>query len=107
MLEEAGANYLNNYEMNSVLDFVFVAPLKLIYFVFSPMPYDVRGFRDLIAVVLDSSFYYFLIYLIFKSRNVIRGSVLKIFPKIFFILFFIMSMGFALGTQNSATAIRL
>ena len=106
VLEEAGANYLNNYEMNSVLDFVFIAPLKLIYFVFSPMPYDVRGFRDLIAVVLDSSFYYFLIYLIFKSRNVIRGSVLKIFPKIFFILFFIMSMGFALGTQNSATAIR-
>ena len=70
------------------------------------MPYDVRGVSDLVAIILDSSFYYFLIYTIVRSRKIISRNVFRIFPKVFFILFLIVSIGFAFGTENSAVAMR-
>jgi hypothetical protein len=101
-----GATYLRNHEVTSVFDFIILMPLRLIYFVFSPMPYDVRGVGDLIAIFLDSSFYYFLVYTIVKSRKFIRDHMFSIFPKTFLVLFFIVSIGFAFGTDNSGTAMR-
>lgn len=105
-IEEGGSTYLKNYKISSAFDFITLVPLKLIYFVFSPMPYDIRGFGDLTAIIIDSSFYYFLIFKIIKSRKLISDNSLRIFPKIFFILFFIVSLGFALGTENTGTAMR-
>jgi hypothetical protein len=70
------------------------------------MPYDVRGVNDLVAVLFNSSFYYFLILTIIRSRKTISRHVFGIFPKIFFILFLIVSVGFAFGTENSAVAMR-
>ena len=105
-IEEGGATYLRNYKINSIVDFIILVPLRLIYFVFSPMPYDVRGVGDLAAIILDSSFYYFLIYIIVRSRKIIKDNIFRIFPKIFFILFLTVSIGFALGTENSGTAMR-
>ena len=105
-IEEGGATYLLNYKINSVVDFIILVPLRLIYFVFSPMPYDVRGVGDLAAIILDSSFYYFLVYIIVRSRKIIKDNIFRIFPKIFFILFLTVSIGFALGTENSGTAMR-
>jgi hypothetical protein len=103
---EGGSTYLRNYKINSLVDFIILVPLRLIYFVFSPMPYDVRGMGDLAAIILDSSFYYFLIYIIVKSRKIMNDNMFRIFPKIFFILFLTVSIGFALGTENSGTAMR-
>ena len=105
-IEEGGATYLRNYKINSIVDFIILVPLRLIYFVFSPMPYDVRGVGDLAAIILDSSFYYFLVYIIVRSRKIIKDNIFRIFPKIFFILFLTVSIGFALGTENSGTAMR-
>jgi hypothetical protein len=105
-IEEGGATYLRNYQINSVVDFILLVPLRFIYFIFSPMPYDVRGIGDLAAILLDSSFYYFLIYTIIRSVKTASKSVFRIFPKIFFVLFLTVSIGFALGTENSGTAMR-
>ena len=105
-VEAGGASYLQNYKLNSVGDLITLIPLRLIYLVFSPMPFDIRGANDLVAILLDSTFYYFLIYTIIKYRKIIRGNVFRIFPKIFFILFLIVSIAFAIGTENSGTAMR-
>lgn len=105
-IEEGGSNYLSNYEINSAVDLIFFVPLKLIYFVFSPMPYDIRGVGDLTAILIDTSFFYFLMFKIFRSRKLIINSNFRILPKIFFILFLAVSLGFALGTGNSGTAMR-
>lgn len=104
--EEGGSNYLQNYEISSAIDFITLVPLKFIYFIFSPMPYDIRGIGDLTAILIDSSFYYFLIFKIIWSRKLISNNLYRIFPKIFFILFLVVSLGFALGTENSGTAMR-
>ena len=105
-LEEGGSNYLTNYKINTIFDFITLVPLKIIYFIFSPMPYDIRGVGDLVAIVIDSSFYYFLLYKIIRGRKHMTDTYNKIFPKIFFTLFLIVSLGFALGTQNTGTAMR-
>lgn len=104
--EAGGATYLRNFEVNSFLDFILLMPLRLVYFILSPMPYDVRGIGDLLAILLDSSFYYYLIYTIVKSRKFLKKNILGIFPKIFLILFLLISTGFAFGTENSGTAMR-
>ncbi|MFB9089859.1 hypothetical protein ACFFUU_09625 [Flavobacterium paronense] len=104
-IEEGGSTYLKGYKMNSAVDFITFVPLKLIYFILSPMPYDVRGLGDIIAILIDSSFYYFLIYKIIRSRKIVTTNF-RIFPKIFLILFLTVSLGFALGTENSGTAMR-
>jgi hypothetical protein len=86
-IEEGGATYLLNYKINSVVDFIILVPLRLIYFVFSPMPYDVRGVGDLAAIILDSSFYYFLVYIIIRSRKLLRIIFLESFLR-FFLYYF-------------------
>lgn len=105
-IEEGGSTYLQNYEISSAIDFITLVPLKFIYFIFSPMPYDIRGVGDLIAILIDSSVYYFLIFKIIWSRKPIVDNFFRILPKIFFILFLVVSLGFALGTENSGTAMR-
>ena len=102
--EEGGATYLRNFKINSLFDLIFFTPLKLIYFLFSPMPYDVRGLGDIAAIIFNSSFYYFLIYTIVKSRKIISKNVFGIFSKMYFILFLMISLGFAFGTENAAVA---
>jgi hypothetical protein len=44
--------------------------------------------------------------MIVVSRNFIKRNIFTIFPKIFLILFLTISLGFALGTENSGTAMR-
>lgn len=104
--EAGGATYLRNYRINSLVDLITLTPLRLIYFIFSPMPYDVRGFGDIAAIILDSSFYYFLFFIIIKNIKILRNNVFRLLPKIFFILFIMIALGFALGTENSGTAMR-
>ena len=70
------------------------------------MPYDVRGVGDIAAILIDSSFYYFLIFKITRNRKRIKNNFFRILPKIFFILFIVVSIAFALGTENSVTALR-
>ena len=105
-IEEGGSTYLKNYKVSSVVDLIFFTPLKLIYFIFSPMPYDIRGLGDITAILIDSSFYYFLLFKIIRSRKRIINNSNRIFPKVFLILFLVVSLGFALGTENTGTAMR-
>jgi hypothetical protein len=105
-VDVGGATYLTNFEVNSAYSFITLMPLRLIYFVFSPMPYDVRGAGSLIAILLDSSFYYFLVYKIIQSRKFLRDDVHRIFPKLFLFLFLTIALGFGMATDNSGTAMR-
>lgn len=105
-IEEGGSNYLQNFEINSAANLLTFIPLKFIYFIFSPMPFDVRGIGDITAILIDSSFYYYLMIKIIRSRKFIESNFFRILPKIFFILFLVVSLGFALGTENSGTAMR-
>jgi|TARA_B110000238_G_C16142929_1_gene447424 hypothetical protein len=105
-VEKGGATYLSNFQINSITDLIFLTPLRLIYFIFSPMPNDVRNLGDIAAIVLDSSIFYFLFFIIVRKIKIMYRSVFKILPKVFIILFLIIAVGFAIGTENSGTAMR-
>ena len=83
---------------------LLVAPLKMFYFMFSPIPLDWRGFGDIASFMFDSSIYVFLvgatIYGLFKSDMPLRN-------KIFILLFIgITVLVYSYGTQTAGTAMR-
>ena len=52
-----GSQYLSDLTIASYGDLVRVGPLRALYFLASPMPWDFRGLVDLVTFALDSLFY--------------------------------------------------
>lgn len=94
-----GSVYLEGYNINSFSDLILFTPLKLFYFIFSPVPWRFRGIMDIISFLLDTLVYVILILKILRSP---KNSP----AKLMLVTFVAMSTIFALGTFNSGTAIR-
>ena len=62
------AKYPNWLVPDTGYEIIYIAPLRMIYFVFSPFPWDVKQLSHLIGV-FDASLYMFLTYLIFLNRK--------------------------------------
>lgn len=81
-----------------------LAPLKMVYFLFSPMPMDWRGMSDIISFFFDS-----LIYLFFFASityGIIKSKLERRMKIIILIMLFLTTFIFAFGTGNAGTAIR-
>lgn len=94
-----GSVYLQGYEVNSVGQLILFTPLKLFFFLFSPVPWMFRNAMDIILFILDALVYIVLIVKVFSGQ---KTTV----PKLMMTLFVTISIIFALGTFNSGTAIR-
>lgn len=95
--------YLTGIEINSLIDVLFYGPIKMFYFLASPLPMDWRGFADIIAFFMDGSFYlgvivYGLLNFKHLKNNPIAVGIL--------IILLITSFIFGLGSSNAGTAIR-
>lgn len=85
------------------MGFIF-SPLKMLYFLFSPLPTGWRGMGDIIAFAIDSSFYIFLCWNIVRSYKLNNkfGSM-----KLFLLIGLTFSVFvFAFGTFTAGTALR-
>lgn len=85
------------------MGFLF-SPLKMFYFLFSPLPSGWRGMGDILAFAIDSSFYMFLCWNIARNYKLNNnfGSM-----KLFLLIGMILSVFvFAFGTSNAGTALR-
>lgn len=86
----------------SVTELIYKAPIRMIYFVFSPFPWDVEKLGHLIGF-FDSILYLYLVILILRNLKVIwREPSLKII--LIILLFYILV--FAFGVGNFGTAFR-
>ena len=94
-----GSVYLENYKVNSIGELVLFTPLKLIYFLFSPMPWKFRSAMDVFSFVFDSMVYLVLIIKIIKNPK-------RSMTRLLLYVFMVLATVFALGTFNSGTAIR-
>lgn len=106
--QQSGSGYLKNVEIIGVIGLIIIIPIKLVYFLFSPMPWQVRGGIDLMTILLDSSFY-FIAFKSFIQMKKEKGKIPKNIyniVKILFITYIIMSIPFSLGTFAAGTAIR-
>lgn len=98
-----GAAYLKGLRITSFGSFVKYIPIKFVYFLFSPMPWNWRGLNDAIAFILDSCFY--IILLIPCIKCMVRYNKN---PQVacFGISFLSSAIIFAVGCSNAANAMR-
>jgi len=102
----AGSRYLTWINVDSPTQLLLFSPLKMFYFLFSPIPFDWRSVSDIVAFFLDSVFLLYFTFLIFSGAKLITSSIKKnvfIFLLISF-LFTVFIYGY--GTYASGTAMR-
>ena len=97
--------YLTNLEINNLVQLIFYFPIFFIYFILSPMPYNIRNFNDLFAFTLDGMIVtYFIAYIILKFKSINKNKKVIILALIIGLIS-ILSV-FAIGVQNAGTALR-
>ena len=87
---------------SSKSEILFKSPIRMVYFVFSPFPWDIKKFNHLIGL-LDAILYMFLSYLIFQNRKIILDDPAL---KIILIILFTYILIYGLGSGNFGTSIR-
>lgn len=97
-----GSDYLTNLPVKSMGGALLLSPLKMVYFTFSPMPWDWRGFPDLLAFFIDSIIYLMLCWGIIKNANneyinLRTGLIISLLSVVFI---------FGIGVTNAGTAMR-
>lgn len=100
----AGSKYLSWIKFDSIIDVFKYAPLKLVYFLFSPFPFDWRGSIDIATFILDSLVYIYLIIYILKNIKKVTNNRNLIYIILF--MFFIIAVTFSFGTVAAGTAVR-
>jgi 4-amino-4-deoxy-L-arabinose transferase-like glycosyltransferase len=100
-----GSAYLTGVKLNNFTDILIFTPIKTIYFLFSPMPWDIRGSQDIISILLDSAIYLYIIYSTMRQGS----RIMRKNRAIFFALtgiFLLDAVTLGLGTFTAGTAIR-
>lgn len=97
---KGGSVYLTNVKINTLPQLIIWTPVKLFYFIFSPLPWNWRNILDMATFFLDSCVYLYFFVSYIKSKNKSSSS------KWLFLCFLAVGLVFALGTFNSGTAIR-
>lgn len=97
------AAYLKWLEISSVFQGFLYAPLRIAYFLWSPLPMDWRGAPDIFAFLLDSIIYLGLaLYIFFNMNKCGRDPLLKATLISLITVLFV----FAFGVSNAGTALR-
>ncbi|MDR1056213.1 MAG: hypothetical protein LBL90_10455 [Prevotellaceae bacterium] len=100
-----GSDYLTWINTNSVFQGFLFAPLKMFYFLFSPLPTEWRGANDIIGFLIDGALYLYLCVQIFRAK--ITNQVQERFLKRYLIAALALTtFVFAYGTSNAGTAFR-
>lgn len=98
-----GSAYLEGLEVNNLFQMLLYSPIKLIYFISSPMPWNISNLNDLIAFVLDGIFYLFVLVTFIRNVHIIRERpVVGILLISILVGWFI----FGLAINNAGTALR-
>ena len=86
----------------SDIEFILKIPIRAIYFIFSPFLWEISKIVHIVGV-LDGFLYMIMTYLIFQNRQIIwKDPALRII----FLMLLAYIVVFAIGTENSGTAIR-
>lgn len=99
-----GSAYLQWIRTSSVGMSLLFAPLKMIYFMFSPLPTEWRGLKDIIGFLIDGALYMYMFYYIGKGN--IQSSLLQKLRKYLILVLIIPIFVFSYGTANAGTAFR-
>ena len=102
---DAGSQYLMWLpQVENPLIGLLYSPLKIFYFLFSPIPFDWRSIKDFQSFILDSIIYIYLLWKLFKTKVTQKWAVHL--RNYMFAIFFIITFVFSYGTNVAGTAIR-
>ncbi len=111
-LEEAGSRYLTGLRITSLPTLVLYSPIRLFYYLFSPLPTNWRGITDILSFLLDSVVHIAFFALSFKGLKLSKtDSSFESINHMRIIkagLWAVILCGFVfgLGTTTAGTAIR-
>lgn len=97
------ATYVGN--SNSIVSIIIYTPLRLIYFLFSPFPWQWRGIADIVAFAFSSMFYLYTIGKAIKTYRHSEGDQ-RIQLLLWIIIALSVTFVFAWGVSNTGTATR-
>jgi len=101
----ADSVYLSNLPYTNFDDVILQSPLRLLYFLFSPMPWNLRGISDVLAFGFDSLL--LLLGVTFSLVNMKRMTkTYKKLIKVLLCMYFLTALIFGAGTFDSGTAMR-
>lgn len=102
--QSGGSRYLEWLTVTNPLQAILFSPLKIFYFLFSPIPLDWRGFSDVVAFMMDSIIYIGVFWILIRRKLSVRvGKLLK---RYLIVVFLLISFVFSFGTSYAGTAIR-
>ena len=106
--EQGGSTYEVGLDIdNSILNFFVNTPIRVIYYILSPMPWDWRGINDIMCFFLSSLFYSSCIILAIKAIKYGRKNApLRKYIIALLIIVSISCIIFSWGVTNSGTAMR-
>lgn len=96
------AGYLMGLEINSVLDLLWQAPVRMAYLLFAPFPWNIGAVSHIFGL-LDGVIYLLSTVLLLKYRRMLFEK-----PEVFVVFIVLMSLAlvFAFGTSNFGTGMR-
>ena len=107
---DAGSAYLIGLNTETWYMMLRYSPIKLFYYLFSPLPPNWRGMTDVIAFLFDSCIHIFYFssvigYLLKQRKNSCRFKHHRLIISLLFVVI-VSGLVFAIGTYTAGTAIR-
>lgn len=96
------ASYNNWANINSTTELIYKVPLRIVYFLFSPMPWDISKPIHLFGTI-DGFLYLIIFYFIFRNFKTIWNDN---FLRITLIILFFYLILFSLGVSNFGSGLR-
>lgn len=103
--DNAGSVYLQGLQYTSFVDIVWQAPIRMIYFLFSPMPWDCRNLKDVAAFSFDAMVHIVGVFYVLRNRFALYGTS-KTLVKIILLMYIFASVILGAGTFDTGTAMR-
>lgn len=100
-----GSKYLTNIEVESYGDLVRYGPLRSLYFLASPLPWDFRGLSDVFAFLFDSVFYVSAVIIFILQYRKLAASERALGFGVLVVILVSVTV-FGAGVSNSGTALR-
>lgn len=95
--------YLPGMEIKSLVDMILYGPIKMFYFLASPLPMNWRGFNDIFAFLIDSSIYIWILLFTVLNLKYVKKKALAIG---IIVILLTTSFIFGIGVSNAGTAMR-
>lgn len=106
LAQDGGSAYEVGGEVNSFTDLLINSPIRIFYFITSPLPWYWRGLNDIIAFVFSAMFYFLSYVYSFKALKISQKGNAKSFIVVGLLLAILSAFIFAWGVSNAGTAMR-